>query len=381
MRNAKFFITGRPEDHIRAGFAIPELRTKELSLHDVDSVEVELDIRSFVKTELKEIASRNQVCVDNSWPLEEDIMAITKKAGGLFIIASVLVRFVEDPRSSPQDRLRLIIKMIFEGKGEERIDGTYEQVLMGSFEVFDKGDSEFLEQLQLVMASIVLAFHPLSRASLAGILGISSNRIWVVLRSLHSVLIVPDSDSELIRICHKSFADFLTDTQRCSDERFYIDGPSHHLRLGVFCLELMKRTLTKNICQLSPYVMNKDVKDLHTCREKWIGQSLAYGCGYWAKHLHMSTGARDDTGTAVTLVDEIFRIQFLSWLEVLSIEANLNGAIYSLKNVRSWLADVERSFPKNTQTRRSLVKQVLKSLVSKPELNQVRTHVAETFCC
>jgi hypothetical protein len=34
---------------------------------------------------------------------------------------------------------------------------------------------------------------------------------------------------EPIRICHKSFVDFVTDRQRCPDARLHVNAPSHHL--------------------------------------------------------------------------------------------------------------------------------------------------------
>jgi NACHT domain len=376
--NVKFFITGRPEDHIRSGFAIPSLRTKELSLHDVESSAVDLDIESFVRAELEAISIRHRVnsSVSGSWPSGGDIAAVTRKASGLFIIASIIVGFVDDPRELPQDRLKLMISRldstVYEGKA--KIDGTYEQVLVASFSDVSKDNSKFIQQLQLVLASIVLAFHPLSRASLARILGMSSERIWMILRSLHSVLIVPDSDSKPIRICHKSFADFLTDRQRCSDERFYIDSPAHHSQLGILCLELMKSTLTKNICLLPPYRMNKDISDLDARRDKYIGHALAYGCGYWAKHIEMSIGASYDMRMVIELVDQFFKNHFLSWLEVLSIEANLSAAIYSIRGVRSLLNDVKRLWPKDPK--RSRLDNVLKRWRS----NKVSILTFGTFC-
>jgi hypothetical protein len=59
-------------------------------------------------------------------------------------------------------------------------------------------DCEYLDQLPVVIGSIVLALNPLSRESLAKILKISSENIYNILSCLHSVLIVPDSDSEPI---------------------------------------------------------------------------------------------------------------------------------------------------------------------------------------
>jgi NACHT domain len=155
----KFFITGRPEDHLRSGFAVPSLRTKDLPLHDVDSSVVDSVIRSFVKTRLGEVAARNRFCIDGPWPSDEDINTITNKASGLFIVASVIVGFIDHPRAMPQDRLKLIISrlnsIIFEGKSG--INGTYDQVLIASFSDVEENDAEFFEQLRLVMASIVLA--------------------------------------------------------------------------------------------------------------------------------------------------------------------------------------------------------------------------------
>jgi NACHT domain len=49
LSNVKFFITGRPEDHIRSGFEILSLQTKILPLHDVDYAVINSDIKSYVK--------------------------------------------------------------------------------------------------------------------------------------------------------------------------------------------------------------------------------------------------------------------------------------------------------------------------------------------
>jgi hypothetical protein len=46
----------------------------------------------------------------------------------------------------------------------------------------------------------------------------------MTLYRLHSVLVVSDSNAEPIRICHKSFADFPTDQQRCPDARLHINA-------------------------------------------------------------------------------------------------------------------------------------------------------------
>ena len=179
----KFFITGRPEDHIRCGFM--KLRTKELPLHDVESAAVDSDIKSYLKTELKEIAARCVPQIHSSWPSDKDVDTILERCSGLFIIASAITRFIDYPYAAPQDRLKLLLNMdngaVYERKSG--IDVMYHQILVASFKSVDEDDSEFFDHMHLVVGSIVLAFTPLSTASLAMILNTSSERI----RRTHSV--------------------------------------------------------------------------------------------------------------------------------------------------------------------------------------------------
>jgi hypothetical protein len=345
MPTVRFFITGRPEDRIRSGFKLPSLRTKELPLHDVDSATVDSDIKSFVAYRLDEIATRRGQSISGQWPSDQDITTVLKKTSGLFIIASVILRFIDSSFTSPQKRLRLIVdppeSTIYEGRSG--IDVVYHQILSASFEHIDEDDDFFFDWLHPVVGSIVLALKPLTRTSLAAILEMTPEDIWMILTHLHSVLIVPESESEPIRILHKSFADFITDKQRCPDVKHFIDAPSHHSVLGIRCLKLMNMRLMKNICNLPRYAMNDDVEDLPARRQLCIAAPLSYACSSWAKHLQLSSQAGDNTSSIITVVNEFFTRHLLSWLEVLSIEEHLHIAIYSLHDVRSWLTEVSTS--------------------------------------
>jgi hypothetical protein len=337
----KFFITGRPEDRIRYGFE--KLRTKELPLHDVESATVGSDIKLYVKTRLEEIAERRRESISGPWPSEKDIATIVGRCDGLFIIASIIIRFVNYRHSSPQAQLKRILDMpnstIYEGKSG--IDLMYHQILDASFFDVDEDDDKFFDQLRLVVGSIVLALTPLSRESLAEILKTTSEEIWSILSCLHSVLIVPKSDSAAIKMCHKSFADFIMDPKRCRNARYHIDAHAQHLKLGIRCLELMNTTLTKNICNLPLYSMNKDISDLSERRKQHIKAPLAYACSSWGKHLRSSGfKAGDDIRGIIGFVNDLLQKRFLSWLEVLSIEDNFQISVYALHDARLWLPDV-----------------------------------------
>jgi hypothetical protein len=223
-------------------------------------------------------------------------------------------------------------------EGEFGIDATYRQVFFHSCENAYM-DNNIFERLRLVVGSIVLVFNPLSRENLAEILGISLGKVRNAAHIFHSVLIVPESDSEPMRVCHKSLADFVTDAKRCTDSRFYVDSSVYHMKLGVLCLKVMNEKLKRNICDLPPYAMNEDIDDLGERREKYIGGGLEYACRSWAKHLRFASCHGTHVRDVVKSLEWFFNHKLLSWLEILSIIGDLGSAVYSLRDVRGWLVE------------------------------------------
>jgi WD40 repeat protein len=317
---AKFFITGRPEPRIQSGFRLRSLRphTEVFLLHEVDQVSVDQDIELYLRSHLSQIAEeRISWDLTYPWPSDEDITAAIAKCGGLFIVASVIVKFVKSHHHIPRERLKIISDPgTTHHEGTLRLNMMYDTVFHYSFDDVSSDDmkSGFFDRLQIVVGSVVLAFNPLSRVSLAGILGITSEDVCTALRSLHSIFIVPESKSQFIRICHKSLADYLTDPSRCKDPRFYINPSVIHLELGTRCLQLMNTSLKMNICDLPRYVMNVDIEDLGERRQKFIGGGLEYACRSWAKHLLLGSRDDDNIRRVVQLLGDFFRHHLLHWL-------------------------------------------------------------------
>jgi hypothetical protein len=173
--SVKFFITARPELPIRTSFHMPLLRvhTEVFSLHQADKTSIDHDIELYLQIHLSETATqRLHWDVTVPWPTDQQITTIIKKCSGLFIVASVIVKFVRSCHHQPQDCLDLIISCpddtIYEGKS--RVDVIYHHILVQSFKEIDIDDTNIFGWLQLVVSSIILAFNPLSHVSLARIL-------------------------------------------------------------------------------------------------------------------------------------------------------------------------------------------------------------------
>jgi len=338
----KFFITGRPESRIRDGFRLPLLEpfTQIFLLHGVELSNVDEDIRLYLEEKLTAVAKRrSDIDLSDPWPCDEDLTALTRKSSGLFIFASTLARFIESEHHEPRGRLRLVVTLpdstVHEGRAG--IDPLYVQVLMHGFS--DVNEAMVFANLRRVLGAVILAFNPLSRAQIANILNINIPLIKTTLRHLHSVLLIPNEDSKEIRFFHKSFPDFLQDHGRCSDSKFFISSPVHHADMALGCLELLKK-LKQNPCDLPDFAMNREVANVPELLEDKVGAASRYACSYWAMHIRSSPIHDGHASPLITSATEFFKKNPLPWIEVMSLENQLEGVIHSLNNLTDWLGMV-----------------------------------------
>ena len=339
----KFFITGRPEPRIRSGFRLRSLRpiTEVLRLHDVERSSVDSDIKLFFKTQLSGIAeTRSDDSFAEDWPSPSGIDILCKKAAGLFIYASTVVKFITSRHHTPTERLNLIISLpqstAREGKSE--IDPLYTQILGQAFFGVELDEKELYSHFRSVVGVVLLVFNPLPVKALSTLLGISD--ISTTLHSLHSVLLFPNNKADPIQAFHKSFPDFLMDAERCKDNRFFISPSVHHQEILFSCLSLMKERLKKNICNLDKYTLLSEVEDISTCKKEYIGIALEYACRFWTKHLACVSSTGHNVEEVYKAVDEFFTKNLLFWIEVLVIVGHLDVSIYAINDVRQWYNSV-----------------------------------------
>ena len=341
----KFLITGRPEPPIREGFRLESLRpiTDVLKLHDVERSSVDEDIKLYLRTYLTDIRKTRSDCeFPEEWPSSYDINILCKKAGGLFIYASTVIKFVASEYHIPTERLDLIILRSQGAAYEGGIDLLYTQILELAFQGAGAGDQELYSRFRNVVGAVLLASHPLSRKTLANLVrncGTPSH-ISTTLRFLHSLLNVPDDEDEPIRVFHKSFPDFLTDRTRCKDDRFFIDPTVHHENILFSCLDLMKTRLKKNICGLDDYAVLDGVEGLSARKRTCIGVLLEYACRFWTRHLSNVPGDGPRAKRVQEAIDGFFAKHLLCWIEVLSIVGHLGAAIYATNDIRQWYLSV-----------------------------------------
>jgi hypothetical protein len=327
----KFFLTGRPEPWISEGFRLPLLVeiTDVFVLHMVEQDQVDSDIRLFLQTSFSELADRRHL---NNWPTKQQLDQLCMRAAGLFVYAAATVGFISYYKRNPKRQLELLLQSQKIGDHEGKsLDSLYTSILQ---EAFDDDKPEDDARTRSILGAVILAINPLSPSSIAILLGFDAEDVPPLLSSVSSLLVLQEDPNLPVWPFHKSFPDFITNPNRCTNQRFHISPPDYHLELLVHCLSLMNQKLEKNMCNLPDAVANSDVNDLRERCEK-IDPALRYACVSW--HMHL-VGATQAHMPAITpTLHQFLEKKFLFWLEVLSVLGATRNAVDALQAAVDWL--------------------------------------------
>ena len=284
------------------------------------------DIRVFFEKSFADI--RPKLGLSNIWPGKPKEIQLTKRAAGLFIWAKTTIAFIAENQGNPNTKLQLILKGEL-GKGREKIDSLYRQILHFAFK---SATEPQLELFRAVIGAIAIAKVPLHRSDLKHYLGREDDeddrQISAILHNLSSVISM--GDNGLLHLRHLSFVEFLTDAKRC--RQFFIDEVKHRRNLTLACLRLMNRDLKFNICGVeTSHCRNDDMK-----KPIPIPAHLLYSCRFWSEHLEEDE-KKHDRSKLLKEIEYFLYNHFLFWLEVLSLAKEVPVAQRALLTTIRWL--------------------------------------------
>ena len=86
--------------------------------------------------------------------------------------------------------------------------------------------------------------------------------------------------------------------------------------------------------------MNRDVADLRELLEDKLGSATRYACGYWAMHVQSSPTTGDYALRLIASATEFFNTNGIQWIEVMSLEGQLESVVHSIQNLFDWFGKV-----------------------------------------
>jgi hypothetical protein len=320
-RTFKIIVTSRNE-RLPSSFLDPRVCLR-ITLETGDSVghETQSDIRSFFEQSL-----------DNIQPSlglpSTAVIQLTDRAAGLFIWAKTAISFMEKGWGDPMVKLKLVLVGKL-GTMTENIDTLYQHIVDFAFR---EADDKTIELFKIVIGAIIVSKVPLCRDDLKHFVAWQGDgdewRVNAILYHLSSVI---DAD-HVLRLRHLSFAEFLSDRNRCREPRFVIDQTEQHQNMALACLRIMNDRLRFNICGLeSSHVRNDDVPDLSRRITAFIPPYLSYSCRFWATHLRDALAGATGYGLLLQEIRKLFYVRLLYWLEVMSLVKEVPASSIALR--------------------------------------------------
>ncbi|KAG1790993.1 uncharacterized protein HD556DRAFT_1487730 [Suillus plorans] len=232
-------VTSRLEAHICEAMQNEDVRPLlceipvKISGEDVtpiislDGADVDEDIYRFLEHSFRKLQNRSPTFPQ---PTQDQIEKLAIRAGRRFIVASTMMKFIDDPYNDPRDRLHLMLELT-----SELLPGTE------VYELHDRILSTCADpKLAYLHLSVVAALtDPLPISQISELLGPGQGRdVEKVLVQLRSVIDVPPNRSLPVNIYHSSVRDYVSHRSNCS---LYITSP--HSLLAYSSLRLMVQEL------------------------------------------------------------------------------------------------------------------------------------------
>ena len=338
----KFLVTSRPEPKIvdLCKSFPPNVVCK---LHEVDTTNVQSDIRKYLREALPELKD------------EPELVVLAQRAGGFFIYATTAVRFICPPHSPPsvsemRSHLQAMLNPdpLISRASDERllVDELYERIFGDAF----LNTRDRATRLR-ILHTIVCAESGISISVLADLTDVERDVVEKVIESLHAVLFVSPKDGSVYWY-HASFPDFVFSQARARISiplrhqnysthqviDVFCDASAHHGILARRCFSTMLESLHFNMCNLlSSYVFDYEVPGLKISINIAFNPTLKYVLRHWAKHLVQAVPPTNKSDELFCMLKDFLCDKLLFWIEAMTLIGGKHDCSSLLKDTESWL--------------------------------------------
>jgi len=334
----KFFVTSRPETHIRDTPVSDEVFNKVLHLHTVDKQQVDADIRLYISSKLFDTPILRSLFAD------EDVDMLVQVCNGLFIVATTALQHaLGGGIDVTAERFRSLLNASRDGltsRAAAPLDRMY-GVIVKEATADDVVATDQLQNLQQVLASLLSAQMTLSVAALGDLLSVNKGLLRARMTRLHAVIHIPDDDDDAnLRPLHASFGDYLMSR---APPHIRIPELLGNRALARGCLRIMEKRLHFNVSQSrSSYEPSN--------KPESITLALEYACLHWVHHISRLSQpprfenkvdkgifqriwSRSQRGSGPEqlseldqMINDIFCPRFLFWLEFMAVLGQVRRA-------------------------------------------------------
>ncbi|KAG1895573.1 uncharacterized protein F5891DRAFT_663421 [Suillus fuscotomentosus] len=243
-------LTSRSESHICRTMENEEVRSLVCeipaaisgkgigSIISLDSANVDNDIYIFLRHSFGQLGSRH---LDFPQPSTEQLERLASRAGGRFIVASTMMKFIDNEDNDPYDQLMVMLELTSELLPGTEVFKFYDCILSTCADP---------KRAYLHLSVVAVLTDPLPLSQISTLLGPGLGKdVEATLIQLRSVMDIPADSTLPVNIYHSSIRDYVSDTLNCSLRQVH-DMPSPHCLLAHSSFRLMMKGIPENAALL-----------------------------------------------------------------------------------------------------------------------------------
>ncbi|KAF7294442.1 NACHT domain-containing protein [Mycena kentingensis (nom. inval.)] len=211
-----FFVTGRPDPAIQSAFDSPMFHKVSTRI-PLEVFVSDEDVRTFLRSEFASIRQYHSPImpgVPEPWPSTDVVELLVNKSAGSFLYPSTVIKYVDDTRGNPADRLVEVVVAATAPTTLSAIDQLYHHILASS------GDASAVLNAVGPLACTYGAVPP---SELELLLNTAPGEITLALDNTTTI-------------------EFLTDIGRAS-LKFWVDVGTYHAQLAGGCIRYLQQHL------------------------------------------------------------------------------------------------------------------------------------------
>ncbi|OAX32584.1 hypothetical protein K503DRAFT_805108 [Rhizopogon vinicolor AM-OR11-026] len=181
----------------------------------LDGADVDHDIYIFLEHSFKKLRRDHS---DFPLPTKDQLAQLASRAGRRFIVASTMVKFIDDGYNDPCHRLQLMLDLTSELLPGTEVYKLYDHILSDP------------KRAYLHLSVVATLVDPLPISQLLKLLGPGEGRdVERTLVQLRSFIDIPTDSSLPLNISHSSVRDYISDPSNCSLHQVQNITPPHTL--------------------------------------------------------------------------------------------------------------------------------------------------------
>ncbi|KAG1738608.1 uncharacterized protein EDB91DRAFT_1249131 [Suillus paluster] len=243
---------------------IPATTYRDGTIISLDGPDVDHDIYVFLEYSFTQLQRRHP---DFLQLPRDQLMRLVSRAGRRFIVASTMIKFIDDGYRDPRDRLELILELTCDFLPGTEVYKLYDRIL---------STCVVPERAYLHLSIVAALADPLSIPQISKLLGPGQGSdVEPTLMQLRSIMDIPTDSHLPVNICHSSVRDYASDASNCGLPG--VQNLTAHSLLAEHSLRLMIRDIpgcTTLLDALSE--LKKQSKAMQPDDPQSLKQSLAF---------------------------------------------------------------------------------------------------------